>query len=170
MRLVAVQAHIDPAVLVVDEALAVGDEYFQKKCFKRLDELKARGTSILLVSHSCAQINTHCDRAYLMHMGSSYVKVMLIQSPHVISDFFKRLIRIGTNSTARKKDHLTNLGNQQALPKSQAQYPKLPDSYFILQKVVKFGNLKILNHKNEITGRFKFGETIRITVEVLSSA
>ena len=65
----AVQANIDPSILVVDEALAVGDELFQKKCFARLSELKSKGTSILLVSHSCAQINQHCDRAIMLQDG-----------------------------------------------------------------------------------------------------
>ena len=65
----AVQACIEPEILVVDEALAVGDETFQKKCFTRLERLKENGTAILLVSHSCAQINQHCDRAVLMSKG-----------------------------------------------------------------------------------------------------
>ncbi|MDM7936958.1 MAG: ABC transporter ATP-binding protein [Cyanobium sp. CZS 48M] len=67
----AVQAHIDPDVLVVDEALAVGDELFQKKCYSHLEKLKANGTSILLVTHSCPQIVQHCDVALLMHKGQA---------------------------------------------------------------------------------------------------
>ena len=51
----AVQATIEPDILIVDEALAVGDEKFQRKCFARLEALKARGTSILFVSHSGPQ-------------------------------------------------------------------------------------------------------------------
>jgi lipopolysaccharide transport system ATP-binding protein len=65
----AVQAQIDPDVLIVDEALAVGDAKFQAKCFARLDALKENGTSILFVSHSTDQIVTHCDRALLLHDG-----------------------------------------------------------------------------------------------------
>lgn len=65
----AVQAHIDPDILVVDEALAVGDEMFQKKCYAHLERLKERGTSILLVTHSCPQIIQHCDKALLLHKG-----------------------------------------------------------------------------------------------------
>jgi lipopolysaccharide transport system ATP-binding protein len=61
----AVQAQITPEVLIVDEALAVGDARFQAKCFDRLRQLKANGTSILLVTHSTEQIVTHCDRAVL---------------------------------------------------------------------------------------------------------
>ncbi len=65
----SVQAHIDPELLVVDEALAVGDELFQKKCYNHLERLKDRGCSILLVTHSCPQIIQHCDAALLLHKG-----------------------------------------------------------------------------------------------------
>ncbi len=65
----AVQAQIDPEVLIVDEALAVGDARFQAKCFARLRELRERGTSILLVTHSTEQVVTHCDRAILLDRG-----------------------------------------------------------------------------------------------------
>lgn len=65
----SVQAHIDPDLLVVDEALAVGDELFQKKCYDHLERLKDKGCSILLVTHSCPQIIQHCDNALLLHQG-----------------------------------------------------------------------------------------------------
>jgi lipopolysaccharide transport system ATP-binding protein len=65
----AVQAQVDPDVLIVDEALAVGDAKFQAKCFERLRQLKGKGTSILLVTHSTEQIVTHCDRAVLLEGG-----------------------------------------------------------------------------------------------------
>jgi lipopolysaccharide transport system ATP-binding protein len=65
----AVQAMVDPDILIVDEALAVGDEMFQRKCFRRLNELKRTGTSILFVSHSAQQIIELCDRALLLEQG-----------------------------------------------------------------------------------------------------
>lgn len=66
----AVQAQIEPDILIVDEALAVGDAKFQSKCFARLDALKQAGTSILFVSHATDQVVTHCDRALLLHDGT----------------------------------------------------------------------------------------------------
>ena len=66
----AVQAQIDPDVLIVDEALAVGDARFQAKCFARLKVLRECGTSILLVTHSTEQVVTHCDRAVLLDHGT----------------------------------------------------------------------------------------------------
>lgn len=65
----SVQAQIDPDILIVDEALAVGDAKFQAKCFDRLRQLKESGTSILLVTHSSEQIVTHCDSAILLEKG-----------------------------------------------------------------------------------------------------
>lgn len=62
----AVQAQVEPDILVVDEALSVGDARFQAKCFERLRQLKENGTSILLVTHASEQVVTHCNRAILI--------------------------------------------------------------------------------------------------------
>ena len=88
MRLAfAVQAHIDPEILVVDEALAVGDELFQKKCYAHLERLKEDGASILLVSHSCPQIVQHCDQALLLHQG----RARMLGKPSAITVIYQRL-------------------------------------------------------------------------------
>ena len=65
----AVQAQSSPDIMIIDEALAVGDARFQIKCFDRLNRLKDNGTSILLVTHSSEQIVTHCSRAMLIDGG-----------------------------------------------------------------------------------------------------
>lgn len=65
----AVQAQLEPDLLIVDEALAVGDARFQAKCFARLKALRESGTSILFVSHSTEQIVSHCSRAVLLEGG-----------------------------------------------------------------------------------------------------
>jgi len=66
----AVSTCLEPEVLIVDEALAVGDIGFQYKCFQRLRELKDRGVSILLVTHSTAMVLDHADHAILLHQGN----------------------------------------------------------------------------------------------------
>jgi lipopolysaccharide transport system ATP-binding protein len=65
----AVHTAIDPDVLIIDEALAVGDAAFQAKCYRRLRELKDKGTSILLVSHDVQSIRLFCDRAVWLDRG-----------------------------------------------------------------------------------------------------
>ncbi len=66
----AVQACIEPEILIVDEALAVGDEKFQRKCYDYIERLRLNGCSILLVTHSTATIEKFCQRAILLHKGS----------------------------------------------------------------------------------------------------
>ncbi|ALP42791.1 ABC transporter ATP-binding protein [Aeromonas schubertii] len=65
----AVQACIDPEILIVDEALAVGDIGFQYKCFKRMEALKAKGVTILMVTHSTGSILEYADRCLVMQGG-----------------------------------------------------------------------------------------------------
>lgn len=66
----AISVCIEPQVLIVDEALAVGDNYFVNKCFHRLNELKSRGVTILFVSHSASTVTSLCSRALLLDKGS----------------------------------------------------------------------------------------------------
>ncbi len=65
----AVSAHIEPDILLVDEALAVGDYNFQQKCLARIDELKSRGVTIVLVSHAHDTIREHCRRVLWFDHG-----------------------------------------------------------------------------------------------------
>lgn len=65
----AVAINVDPEILVVDEALAVGDEAFQRKCFARLNQIRQNGATILFVSHSAGAVVELCDRAILLDGG-----------------------------------------------------------------------------------------------------
>lgn len=65
----AVQACISPQILIVDEALSVGDEKFQRKCFDYIERLRGNGCSILLVTHSTATVEKFCQRGVLLHKG-----------------------------------------------------------------------------------------------------
>ena len=66
----AVQAHIDPDVLIVDEALAVGDVYFQHKCMRHIKSLLDRGTTLLLVSHATDTVKRFCSSGLWLDSGS----------------------------------------------------------------------------------------------------
>lgn len=84
----AVQAQIRPDILIVDEALSVGDAKFQAKCFERLRQLKNNGTSILLVTHSSEQIVAHCSRAILLDHGEQ----VLIGEPRKVVNRYLDLL------------------------------------------------------------------------------
>lgn len=65
----AVAAMVEPDILIVDEALAVGDVRFQMKCINHIKRLKEQGTTILFVSHATEQVKRFCDRALWLHQG-----------------------------------------------------------------------------------------------------
>lgn len=65
----AVATAFRPDILIVDEALSVGDAYFQAKCYKRIADFKEQGTSLVLVSHSPGDVVKHCERAIMLKDG-----------------------------------------------------------------------------------------------------
>ncbi|MEQ8818007.1 MAG: ABC transporter ATP-binding protein [Thalassobaculum sp.] len=83
----SIAASVDPDILIVDEALAVGDEGFQRKCLARIEALRDKGTTILFVSHAMGMITQLCDRAVLMDRG----EVLLIGEPKLVASNYYRL-------------------------------------------------------------------------------
>ncbi|MCF8041452.1 MAG: ABC transporter ATP-binding protein [Desulfarculaceae bacterium] len=70
----AVSACVEPEVFIVDEALAVGDVRFQAKCFRRLDDLLAKGCAVILVTHDPEQVTRHCTRALVLDGGEALMQ------------------------------------------------------------------------------------------------
>lgn len=77
-----------PDILIVDEALSVGDAYFQHKSFARIREFQEQGTTLLLVSHDRASVASLCDRALLIHEG----RVAKDGDPEEVLDFYNALV------------------------------------------------------------------------------
>lgn len=84
----SVSINIEPEILIIDEALAVGDELFQRKCFAKLEEIKNNGTTILFVSHSASQILQLCDRAILLNKG----QLLLDGQPKKVIDLYQKIL------------------------------------------------------------------------------
>ncbi len=83
----AVAIHADPDILVVDEILAVGDEAFTRKCFARIEQIKAAGSTIIFVSHSLSRVVELCDRAVLLDGGER----LLTADPKTVVSQYRRL-------------------------------------------------------------------------------
>lgn len=100
MRLAfSVATAVRPDVLIVDEALSVGDAYFQHKSFNKIREFREQGTSLLIVSHDRGAIQNLCDRAILLERGF----VIKDGSPEEVMDYYNALIAEKENSKVEVK-------------------------------------------------------------------
>ena len=84
----ALSIAVEPEILIVDEALSVGDVFFQTKCYKRMDELKAKGTTIIMVTHDLGAVIKYCDRTLVLNSG----KQIAIGTPHEMVDLYKKIL------------------------------------------------------------------------------
>ncbi|MDM9585000.1 MULTISPECIES: ABC transporter ATP-binding protein [unclassified Nostoc] len=103
----AVAVSVDPDILIVDEALAVGDIYFQQKCFERIRNLTRMGTTLLFVSHDSAVVHKICNRALFMEAGN----LVLDAKPRQVIDLYEAKL-------LQKKDIQSELVEIQMLPDS----------------------------------------------------
>jgi len=121
----AVSASINPDILVVDEAIAVGDAKFQAKCFERLRSLKEQGTSILLVTHSSDQIVTHCNSAILLDNG---LQLESGEPKHVVNRYMDLLFGKGKKDTVI--EHVVIKPNQDLEPFKTESLVSVTDERF----------------------------------------
>lgn len=84
----AVAINIDPEILIVDEALSVGDVFFQAKCYQKFEEFKKLGKTILFVSHDLSSISKYCDRVVLLNQGEKLGE----GTPKEMIDAYKRVL------------------------------------------------------------------------------
>lgn len=84
----AVAIHVEPQILIVDEALSVGDELFQRKCFSRIEAIRASGATILFVSHSGGTVVELCDKAILLDAG----ELLAVGAPKQMVGRYQKLL------------------------------------------------------------------------------
>ena len=88
-----------PDVLIIDEALSVGDAYFQHKCFDRIREFRELGTTLLMVSHDKLAIQSICDRAILLNKG----QIAIEGEPEVVMDYYNALLADRESENVRQE-------------------------------------------------------------------
>ncbi len=100
----SVGINIEPEILIVDEALSVGDVFFQAKCYHKFEEFKQMGKTIIFVSHDLSSIAKYCDRVILLDQGVKLGE----GSPKEMIDDFKRVL-VGQYQTPEEKSENKNL-------------------------------------------------------------
>ena len=96
----AVAINIEPEILIVDEALSVGDVFFQTKCYHKFEEFKKMGKTILFVSHDLGSIGKYCDRVVLLNKGVKLAE----GKPKDMIDLYKRVMAESKMEDSPKKE------------------------------------------------------------------
>lgn len=161
---------VEPEILIVDEALSVGDIFFQTKCYKRMDELKNKGTTIIMVTHDLGAVIKYCDRVMVLNKG----KQIKIGSPHDMVDLYKKILvgeNIDTNeyNNEEKKDLVNDNRNDvnqklNFLLKEMMALNKNAEIYG--DKKAEFLDFGILDGKNKPTNVLIKGETFTIREKI----
>ncbi len=127
----SVAINIDPEILIVDEALSVGDVFFQAKCYHKFEEFKKMGKTIMIVSHDLSSIAKYCDRVILLNQGIKLGE----GAPKEMIDDFKRVL-VGQYELPASKSEQSLLNDadvQEAVEKDIASKKKSKDAVNTLE-------------------------------------
>jgi lipopolysaccharide transport system ATP-binding protein len=138
-----------PDILIVDEALSVGDAYFQHKSFDRIREFGKQGTTLLIVSHDKGAIQGICDRAILLNAG----KLAMHGEPEAVMDYYNAMLAEKENQTVRH--HETPEGKLQTISGSG-------------EAAVE--NIVLLNEKGERIEVVNVGQAVQLQITVRTTA
>ncbi len=97
----AVAINIEPEILIVDEALSVGDVFFQAKCYHKFEEFKEAGKTILFVSHDLSSVSKYCDRVVLLNKGQKLSE----GTPKEMVDLYKKLLVSDIETASEEVDN-----------------------------------------------------------------
>lgn len=112
----AVAINIEPEILIVDEALSVGDVFFQAKCYRKFEEFKEQGKTIVFVSHDLSSISKYCDRVFLLNQGN----LLGEGRPKEMIDAYKRVL-VGQYEDAGEEKAEAEAENPSALEYGNGQ-------------------------------------------------
>ena len=152
----AVAINIDPEILIVDEALSVGDVFFQAKCYRKFEEFKKMGKTILFVSHDLSSISRYCDRVILLNKGVKLEE----GSPKQMVDMYKQLL-VGQDpaKAEEKKEEQKESWSQ--------QFQVNPNMLENGTKLAEIVDLAVLDDKDRCTNIIEKSSSFRIRMKVV---
>ncbi len=147
----ATAIHVDPEILIVDEALAVGDAVFANRCIRKFEELKEKKTTILFVSHDLGLVKQLSHRAIFLLNG----KIQAAGEPsHVINQYIGLVLE-------RQKEFVEN---------EQAQTSKLPSTFRHGDRSSEILEVTLLNESGEKVGAISSGDSVRLKIRTIFHA
>ena len=165
----AVAINIEPEILIVDEALSVGDVFFQAKCYRKFEDFKKMGKTILFVSHDLGSISKYCDRVVLLNQG---VK-MDEGAPKAMVDLYKRLLVHQEEEAQAQAQEAQEKEQSLAGADLQVQGGVWKDSLVTNPEVLEYGekqaevvDFAVLDQNGRITNTVEKGSEFTIRMKV----
>ncbi|MBB5336888.1 ABC transporter ATP-binding protein [Pectinatus brassicae] len=156
----AVNAFVDPDILIVDEALSVGDLEFQNKCYRKFNDLKNENKTIIFVTHDINSILKYCNRSFLLKQGN----LVGSGTSKTVVDLYKKMISGGSTAKNDIKEKITDNKNK---------YNNWKGLLNLNKNFLEYGNKKIEiidfaleNEKNEITSIVSSDEYTKIKIRI----
>ena len=171
----AVAINIEPEILIVDEALSVGDVFFQAKCYKKFEDFKKMGKTILFVSHDLGSIDKYCDRVVLLNKGTKIEE----GNPKQMIGMYKKLLvnQLNLDETTQEmvmeEESEHSLDNEPMFTLGKDKETLWRNKYEINPNVDEYGNGKahiidfaVRDEDGEITNSINKGTKFSIISEV----
>ena len=156
----AVAINIEPEVLIVDEALSVGDVFFQAKCYRKFEEFKKQGKTILFVSHDLGSITKYCDRAILLNKGRKVME----GTPKEAVDRYKMALVEQEEADCREHASLWEAGADSG--KWREKLPLNPDTLEYGDKKAEIVDFAIMDKTGKVTNIIEKGDPFTVKVKV----
>lgn len=158
----AIAINIEPEILIVDEALSVGDVFFQAKCYRKFEEFKEMGKTILFVSHDLSSIGKYCDRVVLLNRGQ---KLAEGGAKEMVNLYRKVLVnQLDDEEAENSGDNESIQEETDSLQKEKLNLnPELLEYGSKLAEIVDFG---IYDHTGLITNAVDKGQKFSVKMKV----
>ncbi|MDF2881835.1 MAG: transporter related protein [Clostridiaceae bacterium] len=155
----AVAINIDPEILIVDEALSVGDVFFQSKCFRKFEDFKKLGKTILMVSHDLSSIAKYCDKVILLDGGKKVAE----GKPKEIIDMYKKIL---VNQLDTGKENRPKVENKAIEGKWSNSLIVNPDKVEYGSKLAEIIDFAIIDEYDNITNSIMKYSEFKVKMKV----
>lgn len=153
----AVAINIDPEILVVDEALSVGDVFFQSKCYHKFEEFKKQGKTILFVSHDLSSVSKYCDRVILLNKGRKLDE----GSPKQMVDLYKQLL-VGQNPVKQQEENAEKSSDD----RKKGNFQSNPNMLEYGNRMAEITDFDVLDDKGMRSNTIEKGSSFKIRMKV----
>ena len=159
----AVAINIEPEILIVDEALSVGDVFFQAKCYHKFEEFKKMGKTIIFVSHDLSAVSKYCDKVILLNRGEKLDE----GSPKAMVDMYKQLLVNQDPINTDRQEESGEIVAQEIEGSWKSNFQVNPNTLEYGEKIAEIVDFAVFDSKGAITNTIEKGSRFQIKMKIL---